>query len=230
MITPKTPDTIFLMNPFTRVPGHIAITRKCINFLNHPEPATVINNPERLYQDPTKLDIITPYRKFSGPSDVHIMPGPDGSSDIMLPTNYKSAGVFTLNEDVTAQRNPMLEDRSPKAVDSLPYKIFSTDIVLAGIGWVEVHAQVKKNKVTGEYPKLEVEVVSIEGKGVAQRKCMNAYPKLMEGARLAGKLKKHAKRPRLSKKGEKKRLKMLARNGGFARGPRGEQGEGGSVW
>lgn len=142
---------------------------------------------------------------------MHRASGAEESEDIVLPTAYKSAGVFAVTEDVTTYRNPMLEDRSPEAVDSLPYKVFGTDIVLEGIGWVEVTAQVKRDKETGQFPKLEVEVVSLEGKGVAQRRTMNAYSKLMEGARLAGKLKKPPKRARLSKKGEKKRLKMEKR-------------------
>ncbi|TGZ85233.1 hypothetical protein EX30DRAFT_392601 [Ascodesmis nigricans] len=218
MITPKTPDVTFLVNVFTRLPAHFAATRKCINFLNHPNPRKAFDS-EILYQNPDEIGIVTPYRRFMGAEDVHAVQGLDGKTDIEMPRAYQSAGIFTLDEDVTMHRNPMLDDRSPEGIDALPYKVFGTDIVLEGIGWVEIHAQVKKDRMTGQYPKLQVEVWSLEGEGVAQRKAINAYPRLMEGAKNVGKYKKLKVR-RGSKKGEKKQIRLLNRTKGVIKARR----------
>lgn len=204
MITPKSPDWIVLMNPFVRVASHIAGVRKQHRHLSNPEPDKGFTDSEMLLQDPKMIGIVEPSFQWNADGTKVENEFPP------LPEKFKLAGTFTINEDVTAKRNPMLEKTSQHELDKLPYKVFATDIVFDGMGWVEVSVQVKRNKETGEWPKVEIDVHSLEGKGVMQRRCMNAYPLLMEGAREAGKLKK-SKRPRPSKKGEKRNLKNAKR-------------------
>lgn len=204
MITPKSPDWIVLMNPFVHVSAHVAGVRKQHRHLSHPDPAKGFTDSHTLLQDPSKIGIIEP--SFQWNTD-----GTKVENEFPpLPEKYRLAGTYAISEDVTAKRNPMLEKTSQAELDKLPYKVFATDIVLEGMGWVEVSVQVKRNRETGEWPKVEVDVHSLEGKGVMQRRCMNAYPILMEGAREAGKLRK-SKRPRPSKKGEKKAMKLAKR-------------------
>lgn len=127
-----------------------------------------------------------------------------------LPTAFKSAGVFTLAEDVTPRRNPMLKSKSPEALKMLPYKVLATDIVMDGIGWVEISCQVRNRRDTG-YQTVDVEVFTPEGKGVMQRRCMELYMRLEESARNAGLRSGKHVRPRGSKKGEKKQMKIARR-------------------
>ncbi|RYO75249.1 hypothetical protein DL764_010535 [Monosporascus ibericus] len=57
----------------------------------------------------------------------------------------KHAGSFQLKWDVTKQRTGPLtrKDAVGLQVDRLPYRVLSTDILIEGVGWVEVAAQVR---------------------------------------------------------------------------------------
>lgn len=206
MITPKSPDWIVLMNPFVHVAAHVAGVRKQHRHLSNPDPVTGFTDPEMLLQDAKMVGITEPSFQWNADGTKVENEFPP------LPEKYKLAGTYTIFEDVTAKRNPMLEKTSEAELDKLPYKVFATDIVLEGLGWVEVAVQVKRNRETGDWPTVEIDVHTLEGKGVIHRRCMNAYPLLMEGAREAGKLKK-SKRPRPAKKGEKKAFKLARRAG-----------------
>ncbi|KAF8252304.1 hypothetical protein K440DRAFT_658119 [Wilcoxina mikolae CBS 423.85] len=194
MITPKTSHTVVLANPFTSIPVHISTTEKCRGFLSSPDPETALApQPECLFQDPASVGIsVTPEGK-----GVNKRP-----TTTSLPPAFASAGVFTLRDDVTTKRNPMLQNNSPEQVAKLPYKVLATDILLEGIGWVELTAQVRNRIDTGFKP-IEVEVFTPEGKGIGQRKTMSAYMTLEEGAWKRG-LRKKTSRPMRSMKGQKK--------------------------
>jgi hypothetical protein len=221
MVTPKSLDTVVLANPFTNLPVHVAATGKCIQFLASRNPVTAL--PEKLYQDPESVEapeidattaLVAKFGSLTPPLfDEPVVEDarqtripPDFSR---LPPIYASAGVFTLSEDVTAKRNPRLISTSKQAIASLPYKVLATDILLEGLGWVELTAQVRNRRDTG-YQTVDVEIYTPEGKGVGQRRTMSAYTLLEEGARSRGLLKKTA-RPRKSMKGQKKLQKMNAR-------------------
>jgi len=223
LITPQTHSMIVLANPFTTLPVHISATSKCIRFMNLPNPENGVQCRDILYQDSTAIGIRTP-DPTSGPrSDEEIVSEGENferTEDWMadrvivnpiegLPTVYKSAGIFTLADDVTTKRNPMLENRSPEAIAALPYKVLATDILLDGLGWVELTTQVR-NRQDSSFRTVDVEVFTPEGKGVGQRKTMSAYRTLEEGERLQG-LYGTKVRTRGSKKGHKKMMKKKAR-------------------
>lgn len=188
MITPLDKDTVVLANPFTALPVHVSSTEKCKELLSHPNPAGFMGDGKMLFQDPTAVSKSQTLSAFTHESS--------------LPPAYASAGIYTLAEDVTASRNRMLQTRSPVAISQLPYKVLATDIILEGLGWVELVAQVRNRQDTG-YKTVDINVVAPEGKGVDQRRTMNAYVMREEGARAKGLLKKTV-RPRRSMKGHKK--------------------------
>ena len=56
-----------------------------------------------------------------------------------------SAGIFKLETDVTkARARPLL--RAGVKVEQLPFRVFATDILLEGVGWVELVCQVRRRK------------------------------------------------------------------------------------
>ena len=144
-----------------------------------------------------------------------------------------SAGTFSLKWDVTKLRSGPLTNASAVGlkVDQLPYQILSTDILIEGVGWVELVAQVRKKAfermsskpsdsdhemvadkddepMSGEaFP--EVEVFSPGGKYVGQRRPMNAWLLANEQTKPASKLKG---RPRPSMKNKKKIAKVARRS------------------
>jgi hypothetical protein len=140
-----------------------------------------------------------------------------------------SAGKFYLKYDVTkARTGPVTrKDAAGVKVERLPFRVFGTDILIEGVGWVELAAQVRKprggmselrddeerwdfGKETGEeidpsWP--EIEVFSPEGRFIGQRRPMNAW--LMLGDKPASRQMKA--RPRKAMKGAKKTEKRRAR-------------------
>ncbi|KAI5918769.1 hypothetical protein F4810DRAFT_703985 [Camillea tinctor] len=62
------------------------------------------------------------------------------------------AGSFKLKWDVTRQRSgPLLNPWvTSLGVDDLPYRVLSTDILIEGVGWVEIVAQVRTRYLFGE--------------------------------------------------------------------------------
>jgi hypothetical protein len=59
--------------------------------------------------------------------------------------NMTSAGIFRLDTDVTKGRaGPVI--RAGVKVERLPFRVFATDILLEGVGWVELICQVRKRR------------------------------------------------------------------------------------
>lgn len=126
--------------------------------------------------------------------------------------SIKSAGIFGLNWDVTKARSGPLtaKDAVGMKAENLPYKVLSTDILIEGVGWVELVAQVRKraledarNGAQSDWP--EVEIFSPEGKFIGARRPMGAWVRSELGK------KERTKRPRRSVKGEKKATKKAMR-------------------
>lgn len=142
-----------------------------------------------------------------------------------------SAGKFKLKWDVTKQRSGPItrSDAVGFKLDTLPWRVLSTDILIEGCGWVELVAQVRTKDLYAQKPIRdenlpveheseeagpelnypEVEIFSPEGKFVAARRPMNGW--------LLGRPKPkpanfRKTRPRPSKKGEKRNMKAAARN------------------
>jgi hypothetical protein len=61
--------------------------------------------------------------------------------------NMASAGTFKLEWDVTRQRAGPLTSKSAAKLkpDQLPFIVYSADILVEGVGWVELVAQVRKS-------------------------------------------------------------------------------------
>ncbi|KZF19976.1 hypothetical protein L228DRAFT_250393 [Xylona heveae TC161] len=140
-----------------------------------------------------------------------------------------SAGKYPLKWDVTKQRSGPLTNRSAVGLkaEQLPYKIFSTDVLIEGCGWVELVAQVRKKRFEAhegsvissqssttntvsehDYSYPEVEIFSPEGKHIGCRPPMNAW---LLGGRKKAPVSQRKSRPRRSMKGAKKAMKQAAK-------------------
>ena len=93
-----------------------------------------------------------------------------------------SAGIHDLAWDVTKQRSGPLTRRNALGMrsEALPFIIFSVDVVLEGIGWIELVAQVRRrafedslaHQSPSAYP--QIEIASRGGRHVTLRRPMNA--------------------------------------------------------
>ncbi|KAF8441968.1 hypothetical protein BGX38DRAFT_1096359 [Terfezia claveryi] len=154
-------------------------------------------------------------------------PDPEGNKPVSaplpgtLPENIKSAGTFHLSSDVTRLRNPQLRGKSDAEIELLPYKIYSTDILLEGVGWVEIVAQIRTHQVMMDVVP-EVEVFTPLGKGVGSRKPMGADMLRLQGLKKIGKYGVRRSptegRQRPSMKGRKKQSKINHRASTGGRG------------
>ncbi|KAI6089011.1 hypothetical protein F4821DRAFT_232737 [Hypoxylon rubiginosum] len=73
----------------------------------------------------------------------------------------KLAGSFKLEWDVTKQRTGPLtrKDSIGLKVEQLPYRVLSTDILIEGVGWVEITAQMRTKDLFKQKPSREAEAV-----------------------------------------------------------------------
>lgn len=74
----------------------------------------------------------------------------------------KLAGSFKLKWDVTKKRTGPLTRKSDVGLDveRLPYRVLSLDLLIEGVGWVEVTAQVRMKDLYAPRPRLREEVSS----------------------------------------------------------------------
>lgn len=109
--------------------------------------------------------------------------------------SMKSAGTFKLEWDVTKLRSGPVtrKDAGKQRTADLPWTIYSADILIEGVGWVELTCQVRKQRIKSFLTETvndafgdeiverevalvpEVEVFTPQGKFVAVRKPMNAW-------------------------------------------------------
>jgi ribosome biogenesis GTPase A len=107
--------------------------------------------------------------------------------------NMKSAGRFTLKWDITKQRaGPLTNPVAGKQrASNLPFIVYGADVLIEGVGWVELTCQVRRFKSRDQFtigPERdslsdmeskttlpEVEIFSPYGKFVGIRKPMNAW-------------------------------------------------------
>ncbi|KAK4983538.1 Mitochondrial ribosome small subunit biogenesis protein [Elasticomyces elasticus] len=124
-----------------------------------------------------------------------------------------SAGTFELSWDVTKQRaGPLISPSVTKfRVANLPFVVYAADILVEGVGWIEIVAQMRSkprkdlSSDMGELENLEssnahkqypkIEVFSPEGKFIGIRKPMNAW---LLGGKQAVPVHKRKARPRRS--------------------------------
>jgi hypothetical protein len=74
--------------------------------------------------------------------------------------SIKHAGSFELKWDVTKERAGPITARDAVAlkVDRLPYRVLAADILIEGVGWVEVVAQVRTRDLFGMPPRQDFPV------------------------------------------------------------------------
>jgi hypothetical protein len=107
--------------------------------------------------------------------------------------NMKSAGRFTLKWDVTKQRAGPLTDpvAGKQRALNLPFIVYGADILIEGVGWVELTCQVRRFRGRDQFTfgaerdalsdadskstLPEVEIFSPLGKFIGIRKPMNAW-------------------------------------------------------
>jgi hypothetical protein len=203
-ITPKTDDLVVLAYPFVPLKPHVTSTDKAI----------AIQTGAHLSGE-----------EYAG--SVSTITTPEAQSSV------RSAGNFQLAWDVTKRRSgPLTSSAAGKQkAANLPFTIYGADILIEGVGWVEVTCQIRKGRPSfisetvvdafGEqtvkrevegsrFP--EVEVWSPEGKFVAIRKPMNAW--VLGGPKKASK----KKRPRMTISYQR-RKEGGARGGSHAKSP-----------
>ncbi|KAK3711330.1 Mitochondrial ribosome small subunit biogenesis protein [Vermiconidia calcicola] len=180
-ITPKNDDLIFLAYPFLPLKPHVTSSDKATAVQTgvHPDGEPYTGTVENIATDAARQ-------------------------------NIKSAGSFKLEWDVTKLRAGPLTNRDAgkQKATNLPFIIYSADILIEGVGWVELTCQVRnrhksfisepvidafdENAVKREVPTVpEVEVWSPAGKFVGVRRPMNAW--VLGGPKKAP---KHARRGR----------------------------------
>ncbi|KAI1655801.1 hypothetical protein F4813DRAFT_366409 [Daldinia decipiens] len=76
----------------------------------------------------------------------------------------KLAGSFELKWDITKNRTGplMRKEAVGLSIDRLPYRVLSTDILIEGVGWVEITAQVRTRDLFRERPVSEVDTPPVE--------------------------------------------------------------------
>jgi ribosome biogenesis GTPase A len=177
-ITPKTDDLVFLAYPFVSpaLNPHATSTDKAIAIQTGFHPET------REPYAGTVPSIATPAAK----------------------QKISSAGSFKLQWNVTKRRAGPVTSRSDgkQKAETLPFTVYSADLLIESVGWVELVAQVRSKLGAtqsvpgddafgswGDVP--EVEVFSPMGKFVGIRRPLNAWL-------LGGQIKKpiHEQRPR----------------------------------
>ena len=134
----------------------------------------------------------------------------------------KHAGTFELTTDITKQRAGPLTRRDAigLSVDRLPFMVLGTDILIEGVGWVEVAAQVRRkefedgscgdafeSEMLGRPLAPAVDVYTPTGKFVGVRRCMDGF--VLNRPRDWGK--KQPRRTRRYKGGEEKKRRKTER-------------------
>ena len=140
--------------------------------------------------------------------------GTKGDAKPEVATMIAAAGVHRLEWDVTKHRTGSLTSRDAGKLTprDLPFVVFSTDIVVEGLGWIELAVQVRKSHIeSSKEPQEYVPVVEVFGPAgvrICSRRPLNIWA---VGGRKRKPVSRRTSRPRRSKKGEKKRLKLHKR-------------------
>ncbi|KAL1297918.1 hypothetical protein AAFC00_006432 [Neodothiora populina] len=131
---PKEQELVVLAYPFVPLQPHVTATAK----------AEGIETGER-------------EMKTTGGIDRIVADGVLGQAD----TKIKSAGTFKLQWDVTRKRVGPLTDPSAAKLrpEKLAFKVYGADVLIEGVGWVELVAQVRKKTQTSA---IEEETDSIQ--------------------------------------------------------------------
>jgi hypothetical protein len=190
-ITPKTDDLVFLAYPFTPLKPHVSSKAVAIQTGANEDGTPYTGTVENIGTDKAKGRI-------------------------------RSAGTYKLEWDVTKPRAGPLTDKTAgkQKAENLPFVVYSADILIEGVGWVELVCQVRKKRTVHPDPfndddtpldVPEVEVFTPKGKFIGVRKPMNAW--LLGGPK---KVPKHLQRARPRMSMSMHRRKEGGRRGGPA--------------
>ncbi|KAF3108501.1 hypothetical protein TWF103_005580 [Orbilia oligospora] len=159
---------------FSNVPGHVAKEEKVEGFLN-PESDSTSSKRDFLWAKKAAVE------------------------------SFKSAGTFKLTDDVTKRRSgPLVEGMGEDHFKKVSFRVYATDIVVEGFGWLEVSAQIGKDD-----PQPEIEVLSPNGESILQRETMKAYQENLKSGPKAAPGSRPKKSMRGAKKAQKKELRKL---------------------
>ncbi|KAI1189038.1 hypothetical protein F5B17DRAFT_393316 [Nemania serpens] len=101
----------------------------------------------------------------------------------------KLAGSFKLRWDVTRQRTGPLTRKSAVGLDveRLPYRVVSADILIEGVGWVEIVAQVRTKDLLGRRPPPELDEPEVDTELYSNLSAMERLEALSEGTNMSRK-------------------------------------------
>ncbi|TEA19558.1 Genetic interactor of prohibitins 3 [Colletotrichum sidae] len=119
-ITPTTPDLDFILAyNFTPIPEHLTATEKAIEYQEQKKEAP--------REAPNLKQIATPEAA----------------------EQMKLAGTFKLRYDVTKERSgpQTRKDVANRKVETLPWRNLGIDVLIEGVGWVEIVAQVRTRRL-----------------------------------------------------------------------------------
>ncbi|KAF3911493.1 hypothetical protein ABW20_dc0107003 [Dactylellina cionopaga] len=167
------------------------------------EVATFTSLPGHVARE-DKIDAVMNHGPGSAPKGSGLAGGIWAKPDIG--ESFRSAGIFELTDDITKKRTiPLIDKIGEDAYKKgLAFKVWATDIVVEGFGWLEISAQVGRDD-----PPPKIEIWSPMGESIMQRETMGAY----EANQKLGSTASPGSRPRKSMKGakrtEKKELRKL---------------------
>ncbi|KAI0412078.1 hypothetical protein F5X98DRAFT_355762 [Xylaria grammica] len=97
--------------------------------------------------------------------------------------NTKLAGSYELKWDVTKQRTGPLTRKNAIGLDveRLPYRVLSTDILIEGVGWVEIVAQVRTKDLFAPRPHRAMEETEVDTKFDDQLSDFERFEAMAEG-------------------------------------------------
>ncbi|CRG87773.1 hypothetical protein PISL3812_04794 [Talaromyces islandicus] len=102
--------------------------------------------------------------------------------EFLLDETIQSAGTFTLSTNVTTSHLPSIikkkwDDHGVKPdLNALPYRVFSTDILIEGCGWIELTGQIRTKDLSANGLSLpRVEIFSPLGKHVSARPSLEIW-------------------------------------------------------
>ncbi|KAL9620609.1 MAG: hypothetical protein Q9160_004863 [Pyrenula sp. 1 TL-2023] len=92
-------------------------------------------------------------------------------------STIRSAGVFELDTNVTRKSAEKVLRAGMKA-DRLFFKIFSTEILVEGVGWIELAVSVRRGFTATGWPIPKVEIFTPEGKFIGCRRPLEIWSML----------------------------------------------------
>ena len=139
-ITPRTDDVV-LAYPFVPLNPHVTATAKA-------EAAEAGERTSGIASIVAEGVFGAPELSSSASDDTPSTPTPAPAENKPSTGKMKSAGIFNIKWDVTRQRAGPLTSTSAAKLrpETLAFRIFGADVLVEGVGWVELVVQVRKRR------------------------------------------------------------------------------------